>query len=59
MVHLISSWSIDKARDVAWVNVEALWALHSLGPLADRYEAALAGTVGMASRYLLTPTMPA
>jgi len=59
VVHLISSWNIDKARDVAWVNVEALWALRSLGPLADRYEAALAGTVGMASRYLLTPTMPA
>jgi Family of unknown function (DUF5995) len=59
VVNLISSWSIDKARDVAWVNVEALWALRNLGPLADRCEWALAGTVGMASRYLLTPTMPA
>jgi hypothetical protein len=59
VVHLISSWDIDVARDVAWVNVEALWALGSLGPLADRYEAVLAGTVGMASRYLLTPTLPA
>jgi len=59
VVHLISSWSIDKAREVAWVNAEALWALRSLGPLADRFEAALAGTVGMASRYLLTPMMPA
>jgi len=58
VVHLISSWNIDKARDVAWVNVEALWALRNLGPLADRYEGALAGTVGMASRYLLTSTLP-
>jgi len=54
VVHLISSWNIDKARDVAWVNVEALWAMRDIGSLADRYEAALAGTVGMASRYLLT-----
>jgi hypothetical protein len=58
VVHLISSWNIDTARDVAWVNVEALWAMRSFGLLADRYEAALAGTVGMASRCLLTPALP-
>lgn len=58
VVHLVSSWKIDKARDVAWVNVEAMWALRSLGSLADRYRAALARTVGMASRCLLTPTLP-
>lgn len=58
VVHLISSWNIDKARDVAWVNVEALWAMRHIGSLADRYRAALARTVGMASRYLLTPTVP-
>jgi len=29
-----------------------------IGPLADRYRAALAGTVAMASRYLLTPNLP-
>jgi hypothetical protein len=58
VVHLISSWNIEKARDVAWVNVEALWTMRIVGSLADRYRAALAGTVGMASRYLLTPTLP-
>jgi len=57
VVHLISSWKIEKARDVAWVNVEALWAMRIIGPLAGRYRAALASTVGMASRYLLTPTV--
>lgn len=55
VVHLISSWNIDKARDVAWVNVEALWAMRGIGSLAERYRAALARTVGMASRCLLTP----
>jgi Family of unknown function (DUF5995) len=58
VVHLISSWDIDKAREVAWVNVEAMWAMRGVGSLADRYQAALARTVGMASRCLLTPVLP-
>jgi hypothetical protein len=58
VAHLVSAWNIDKARDVAWVNVEAMWALRHLGPLADRYREGLARTVGMASRCLLTPTVP-
>jgi hypothetical protein len=56
VVHLVNSWKIERARDVAWVNVEALWALRRSGSLAERYRAALARTVGMASRCLLTPT---
>ena len=58
VVHLISSWNIDKAREVAWVNAEAMWAMRHAGSLADRYQAALARTVGMASRCLLTPITP-
>jgi Family of unknown function (DUF5995) len=58
VVHLISSWDIGKAREVAWVTAEALWEMRRIGSLADRYEAALARTVGMASRCLLTPIMP-
>jgi hypothetical protein len=56
VVHLVDSWNIDKARDVAWVNVEAMWAIRHVGSLAERYREALARTVGMASRCLLTPT---
>ena len=55
VVHLVSSWNIDKARDLAWVNVEALWATRNLGPLHTRYVSALGHTVGMGSRLLLTP----
>jgi Family of unknown function (DUF5995) len=58
VVHLVDSWNIDKARDVAWVNVEAMWAIRHVGSLAERYREALARTVGMASRCLLTPTLP-
>jgi hypothetical protein len=59
VVHLIDSWNIDKAREVGWVNAEALWAMRHMRALADRYVAALARTVGMTSRYLLTPVLPA
>lgn len=54
VVHLVDSWNIDKARDVAWVNAEAIWAMRRAGSLADRYQTALARTVGMVSRCLLT-----
>lgn len=56
VVHLISAWNIDKARDLAWVTVEALWALRPLRPLYDRYEDAVSRSVGMTSRCLLTPS---
>ena len=58
VVHIVDSWNIDKARDAAWVNVEAMWAIRHVGSLATRYREALARTVGMASRCLLTPTLP-
>ena len=53
--HLVSSWSIDIAREVAWVNTENLWELRRVPMLFDAYEGALAHTVGMGSRLLLTP----
>ncbi len=55
LLHLVSAWKIDKARELAWVNVETLWATASLGPLHQRYVDVLEQTVGMTSRYLLTP----
>lgn len=55
VAHLISSWDIDKARDVAWLNVQTLWQLRPLRPLFNAYAATMARTVGMASRLLLTP----
>lgn len=53
VAHLVSSWNIDKARDIAWVNVLTLWELRRVGFLFDRYLASLARTVGMGSRLLL------
>lgn len=55
VVHLVSAWNIDKARDLAWVNVETLWTVRRLDLLYDRYVRMLGHTVGMGSRILLTP----
>ncbi len=55
VVHLISAWNIDKARDLSWVTVETLWALRRTSFLRGRLLDSLAHTVGMTSRALLTP----
>jgi hypothetical protein len=55
IVHLVSSWNIDKARDVAWVTVETLWELRGNEHLRDRLLDSLGHSVGMTSRALLTP----
>jgi hypothetical protein len=55
IVHLVSTWDIEKARDVAWVSAETLWALRRTDFLRDPFLDGLASTVGMATRVLLTP----
>jgi uncharacterized protein DUF5995 len=56
VVHLLSTWNIDKARDLSWITVETLWALRRTAFLHDRFLDGLGHTVGMSSRALLTPT---
>jgi len=55
VVHLLSTWKIDRARDVAWITAETLWALREAPVLHDRVLDGLGHTVGMGSRALLTP----
>ncbi len=55
LVHLVSAWNIDKARDLAWVTAETIWATRHFSFLSARYVAMLGHTVGLASRCLLTP----
>ncbi len=55
VVHLIDTWNIDKARDLAWVTVETLWVLRRTSFLLGRFLDSLGHTVGMTSRALLTP----
>lgn len=58
LVHLVSTWSIERAREVSWVTAETLWALRRTGFLRDRFLDTLGHTVAMTSRALLTPTGP-
>lgn len=51
--HAVCAWSIDKARDFAWVNVETLWELRRSRRLFDAYADMIGRSVGMASRMLL------
>ena len=55
VAHLVSAWSIDKARDAAYLHARTIWELRHLSFLRQRYVAALGDAVGMASRLLLTP----
>lgn len=54
---VIAMWSITEARNAAWTNAEALWALRDHPDLTAAFEDTLDGTVGFASRGLLVPTL--
>jgi hypothetical protein len=55
VAHLVSSWSIEKARDVALLHARTIWELRRTPLLRDAYLSGLGHTVGMGSRLLLTP----
>jgi hypothetical protein len=57
VAHLVSSWSIEKARDIALLNACTIWGLRHTRALQSAYLTGLAHTVGMGSRLLLTPVI--
>jgi hypothetical protein len=52
---VVAMWDVDRARDAAWTNAQALWALGDGSALASDYLLALDRMVGFASRGLLIP----
>jgi hypothetical protein len=48
-------WDVERARDAAWTNAQALWALGDEPSLAGEYLLALDRMVGFAGRGLLVP----
>ena len=52
---VVAMWDVGRARDAAWTNAQALWALDEEPSLADDYLLALDRMVGLASRGLLIP----
>jgi hypothetical protein len=52
---VVAIWSIEKARDVAWIRAEVLWQIRDQSLLVNGYLDALDATVGMECRALLLP----
>jgi hypothetical protein len=52
---VVAMWDVRRARDAAWVNGQALWALRDDERLSARYLAVLDRTIGLAGRGLLQP----
>jgi len=48
-------WDVGRARDAAWVNAEALWALRGDAAASANYLVALDRMVGLTCRGLLAP----
>ena len=53
---VVAMWDIRRARDAAWTNGEALWALRQTPQLAADFLASLDRMVGLAGRGLLIPS---
>jgi hypothetical protein len=53
---VVAMWDVGRARDAAWTNGQALWALRDEAPLASQFLLALDRMVGLASRGLLMPS---
>lgn len=54
----VAMWSIERARDAAWVHAETLAALQGTQRLATRFVDTLDRSVGLASLALLAPRTP-
>ncbi|MFG3508636.1 DUF5995 family protein [Streptomyces sp. NPDC047821] len=59
LTHLLGCWSLERARDGAWLAARSLWQLHRLGgrfpELAEEFTERLDRSVGLVGRMLLTP----
>ncbi len=51
----VAIWSIERARDAAWVRAQVLWQLRDHRTLTGAYLATVDATVGMEGRALLLP----
>ncbi|MET9802741.1 DUF5995 family protein [Streptomyces sp. NPDC006368] len=59
LTHLLGCWSLERARDGAWLTARSLWQLRRLAPrlpeLAEEFTERLDRSVGLVGRMLLTP----
>ncbi|WP_418955957.1 DUF5995 family protein [Streptomyces tritici] len=55
LTHLLGCWSLERARDGAWLTARSLWQLRGLPDLAEEFTERLDRSVGLVGRMLLTP----
>ncbi|MEV7286703.1 DUF5995 family protein [Streptomyces sp. NPDC093252] len=55
LTHLLSAWSLERARDATWSAARALWALRRVPDVAGEFTDRLDAAVGFAGRMMLTP----
>ncbi|MGW2017220.1 DUF5995 family protein [Streptomyces sp. NPDC001927] len=58
LTHLLGCWSLERARDGAWLAARSLWQLRELPELAEEFTERLDRSVGLVGRMLLTPLDP-
>jgi hypothetical protein len=60
VLNVVGGWSIEAARDAAWLSATVQWALQSREDAYTAYLRSRASFVGLVTRQLLTPvTLPA
>lgn len=55
LTHLLSSWSLERARQAAWSAALVLWRLRDVPLLAREFRKRLDAEAGLVGRCLLTP----
>ncbi|MDT0491881.1 DUF5995 family protein [Streptomyces griseus] len=55
LTHVVSAWSLDRAREAAWTAALALWRLRGFPALAEEFRQRTDAGAGLVGRFLLTP----
>ncbi|PCG82447.1 hypothetical protein CIB93_29925 [Streptomyces sp. WZ.A104] len=55
LTHLVSCWSLERAREAAWTAARTLWRLRGFPSLAEEFRQRTDAGAGLVSRLLLTP----
>lgn len=55
LTHLVSSWSLERAREAAWSAARGLWRLRGFPSLAEEFRQRTDAGAGLVGRFLLTP----
>ncbi|MBT2430108.1 hypothetical protein J7F02_32040 [Streptomyces sp. ISL-112] len=55
LTHLVSSWSLERARGAAWSTARVLWRLRGLPSPAEELRQQTDAGAGLVVRFLLTP----